>query len=681
MLILLLFSAAIVGCVGKASDALISGSETGTPVGELEPRGTLSKLGPGELAAVLLRHDELGGDYSDYHLTPGSGPMAEDGAGGPIEAGRISGYGRYYTTERQGPSNPWVIGSSLEVFVDELHATQALKRLLEEPLGEAEFGRLPETVVADHENFSFDSIGDAAYVQYVTVVESFQLGTKVTWSRVLVRRQNVITTVLLVLNGDQSERLRPQQLAALLDSRVVAAINGEVDDLPPLSGRDLLLEAQNQMRGLTSVHIRELLSASIGVATFSREMDFDIEFPGLVIGTMQMGIGPTVEFHQSSGSVIVRDPDYNRADSEWSCIEVLNNGANAKRLGLTFPDLSEEVYLTRLSQVRLDSSYGADNEVVYVVSLEMSAVTYRDEVAALLGAHGLLDSLPDSITNGEAKIEFHVSKHDFQVIRYFVDLAYELPDGTTVARIQSESELSQLKVAPQFPDPTTLPECSKYDLPCKGRNLDACLIPPDELLEPNLSRSNCEGDAPRLCLVPMGAVDPELLGYLAERYSEDLSIDVRVLPGMLISQTAIHENREYFDERREQFDGDQLLELMKIHYRELDDDENVTLIGITPLDITQLLRPTVIYAFAVREFLFVGTDAGVVSYFRMREESWGNPPDRPLLESRLWKMTTKYVGLFHFGFLSSQDPTSVLYHSIGGLFDLDRMGEELPTQP
>ena len=239
----------------------------------------MSKLGPGELAAVLLRHDELGGDYSDYHLTPGSGSMAEDGAGGPIEAGRISGYGRYYTTERQGPSNPWVIGSSLEVFVDELHATQALKRLLEEPLGETEFGRLPETVVADHENFSFDSIGDAAYVQYVTVVESFQLGTKVTWSRVLVRRQNVITTVLLVLNGDQSERLRPQQLAALLDSRVVAAINGEVDDLPPLSGRDLLLEAQNQMRGLTSVHIRELLSASIGVATFSRKWTSILSFP------------------------------------------------------------------------------------------------------------------------------------------------------------------------------------------------------------------------------------------------------------------------------------------------------------------------------------------------------------------------------------------------------------------
>jgi hypothetical protein len=40
-------------------------------------------------------------------------------------------------------------------------------------------------------------------------------------------------------------------------------------------------------------------------------------------------------------------------------------------------------------------------------------------------------------------------------------------------------------------------------------------------------------------------------------------------------------------------------------------------------------------------------------------------------------MVTRDIGLMYFGLAPNDDPASVLYRNLGGVDDLDRMGEDL----
>jgi predicted Zn-dependent protease len=65
----------------------------------------------------------------------------------------------------------------------------------------------------------------------------------------------------------------------------------------------------------------------------------------------------------------------------------------------------------------------------------------------------------------------------------------------------------------------------------------------------------------------------------------------------------------------------------------------------------------------------------VVSSARMNPIILGRPADPVLLQTRLRKMITKNLGILYFHLPQSNDPSSVLYRSILGIDDLDRVGE------
>jgi hypothetical protein len=44
-------------------------------------------------------------------------------------------------------------------------------------------------------------------------------------------------------------------------------------------------------------------------------------------------------------------------------------------------------------------------------------------------------------------------------------------------------------------------------------------------------------------------------------------------------------------------------------------------------------------------------------------------------------MLTKYIGVMHYRFEQTDDPTSPLFHFISGLSILDGVGEDLPPLP
>jgi hypothetical protein len=56
--------------------------------------------------------------------------------------------------------------------------------------------------------------------------------------------------------------------------------------------------------------------------------------------------------------------------------------------------------------------------------------------------------------------------------------------------------------------------------------------------------------------------------------------------------------------------------------------------------------------------------------------SFGQPADQALLDTRLRKVITKNIGILYFRLPQSNDPRSVLYKSILGIDDLDRVGED-----
>ena len=60
----------------------------------------------------------------------------------------------------------------------------------------------------------------------------------------------------------------------------------------------------------------------------------------------------------------------------------------------------------------------------------------------------------------------------------------------------------------------------------------------------------------------------------------------------------------------------------------------------------------------------------------MNPVNFGEPKDHALLHSRLRKTITKCIGIFYYRLLQSNDPRSVMYKSILGLEELDRVGED-----
>jgi hypothetical protein len=60
--------------------------------------------------------------------------------------------------------------------------------------------------------------------------------------------------------------------------------------------------------------------------------------------------------------------------------------------------------------------------------------------------------------------------------------------------------------------------------------------------------------------------------------------------------------------------------------------------------------------------------------------SFGQPADQALLHARLRKAITKDIGILYFHLPQINDPRSVLYRSILGIDDLDRVGRRVLSQ-
>jgi predicted Zn-dependent protease len=154
--------------------------------------------------------------------------------------------------------------------------------------------------------------------------------------------------------------------------------------------------------------------------------------------------------------------------------------------------------------------------------------------------------------------------------------------------------------------------------PCTGAELAQCLEAQAELQ--SISRSDCDGDGKRVCIVPLGQVQPDLIQHSVDHYRDRYGLTITVLTPSAVPSDMVNPLRE-------QVDASTLIDYMGSLFPDAYRDPDVVLIGLTPIDLydeDSHFR----YVFGVK-----GTAAypkAVISTFRMDPVTYGEPPNDEL---------------------------------------------------
>jgi len=203
-------------------------------------------------------------------------------------------------------------------------------------------------------------------------------------------------------------------------------------------------------------------------------------------------------------------------------------------------------------------------------------------------------------------------------------------------------------------------------VPCSASAITECLPAQTEL--ESASTEYCGTEGKRVCLVPQGQVDPDLMTHLAEYYRERYGITVLIAPPREIRDDVV-------DDARGQVSTDDLLDDLLLSSGGSLAGPDASFIGVTPVDV-YMEEERFDWVFGARKTATTGVQYGVISTFRMNPEFWGEPADDELYRSRVRKMVSRYVGLLYFGLANSEDPRSPLYNRISGLPALDGVSED-----
>ena len=169
----------------------------------------------------------------------------------------------------------------------------------------------------------------------------------------------------------------------------------------------------------------------------------------------------------------------------------------------------------------------------------------------------------------------------------------------------------------------------------------------------------------KLYLVPLGDFPAELAHDLASFYRKKYKLTVETLPNVPLSQAAMNP-------KRRQLMAEAAIEILKEAHPDLKNDPKALVIGLTNRDM-YIAKYDWQFSFSWRD----GEKYAVVSSGRMgRPQGWRQKITMDLVLSRLRKMVTKNIGLLYYDLQQSDNPRSVLYRKVGGLKDLDYMGED-----
>jgi predicted Zn-dependent protease len=166
----------------------------------------------------------------------------------------------------------------------------------------------------------------------------------------------------------------------------------------------------------------------------------------------------------------------------------------------------------------------------------------------------------------------------------------------------------------------------------------------------------------RIYFVAVGEFPRTLQDALSEQYKRKYNLDIQTLSSINLDMSS-------FDARRNQLVAEEAIRLMKAGNPDLANDSQSILIGLTAQDMYIKNKPWQ-FAFSYRE----GDRFAVVSSGRMNLGLL--PAQSNEFQARVRKMVTKNIGILYFHLPMNSDPRSVLYGNVGGIEELDAMGEE-----
>ena len=164
----------------------------------------------------------------------------------------------------------------------------------------------------------------------------------------------------------------------------------------------------------------------------------------------------------------------------------------------------------------------------------------------------------------------------------------------------------------------------------------------------------------KVYFAPLGDFPASEIRKLVDYYRTKYGLSIETLPHIPLDPKL--ENSE-----RSQLTAEHVIDWIKSRNPELVNNPEAILIGLTTQDM-YIAKYDWQFSFGWRQ---EGRYA-VISNARM---SLGRASEEKA-HSRLRKMVTKNIGLMYFKLQQSDDPRSVLYKDIGGISELDAMGEE-----
>jgi predicted Zn-dependent protease len=164
----------------------------------------------------------------------------------------------------------------------------------------------------------------------------------------------------------------------------------------------------------------------------------------------------------------------------------------------------------------------------------------------------------------------------------------------------------------------------------------------------------------RIYFVPFGDFPAGTTQNLVDYYQTKYGLIIDTLPAVQFEPSAINPERN-------QVIAEAAVNLMKRANPNLAETPDAILIGLTNKDM-YIAQYDWQFTFSWRE----EGQYAVVSNERMNLGS----PSAEKQESRLRKMVTKNIGMLYYHLPQSNNPQSVLYQNVGGISELDYMGEE-----
>ncbi|MGH9955923.1 MAG: hypothetical protein ACREBC_02190 [Pyrinomonadaceae bacterium] len=168
----------------------------------------------------------------------------------------------------------------------------------------------------------------------------------------------------------------------------------------------------------------------------------------------------------------------------------------------------------------------------------------------------------------------------------------------------------------------------------------------------------------KLYFVPLGDFSTAMVDDLASYYRNKYGLLVETLPSVPLIAKAINPERQ-------QLIAEAAVEIMREANPQLRNDPQAILIGLTTHDM-YIAKYDWRFSFSWRE---QGKYA-VVSSGRMNLPIGGRSVSADEIRTRLRKMVTKNIGVLYYHLAQSDNPRSVLYRNVGGIQELDYMGEE-----